>query len=269
MAVDNQSGMQCAEFENLLGAALDQELSPAARTEFDRHSRTCSLCGPLFADAQAGQRWLKSLPVAEPAPNLVPNILAATTGFDTGWAASAARGPQTSWSERIREWTGALVNPVVAVARQPRFAMSFGMVFFSLSISLSLAGVKVSDLRHADLRPSAIKRGYYEASGRVVKYYENIRFVYEIESRVRDFKRATVPEAPVQEPEEDKKDQKRKTGGQSSRTSEHGESQAGKQQNRPHATVPEDRQQRRYSDDENEQVLAAIPNDAPVIDALL
>ena len=57
------------------------------------------------------------------------------------------------------------------------------MAFFSLSISLSLAGVKVSDVRHVDLRPSAIKRTYYETSGRVVKYYENIRFVYEIESR--------------------------------------------------------------------------------------
>ena len=71
--------------------------------------------------------------------------------------------------------------------------MSFGMAFFSLSISLSLAGVKLSDLRHVDLRPSAIKRNYYETSGKVVKYYENIRFVYEIESRVREFKRATTP----------------------------------------------------------------------------
>ena len=81
------------------------------------------------------------------------------------------------------------------MSRQPRFAMSFGMAFFSLSISLSLAGVKVSDVRHVDLRPSAIKRTYYETTGRVVKYYENIRFVYEIESRVREFKRVTAPAA--------------------------------------------------------------------------
>ena len=82
------------------------------------------------------------------------------------------------------------------MSRQPRFAMSFGMAFFSLSISLSLAGVKVSDVRHVDLRPSAIKRTYYETTGRVVKYYENIRFVYEIESRVREFKRVTAPPEP-------------------------------------------------------------------------
>ena len=67
------------------------------------------------------------------------------------------------------------------------------MAFFSLSVALSVAGVKVSDLRQLDLRPSAVKRTYYETSGRVVKYYENIRFVYEIESRVREFKKVATP----------------------------------------------------------------------------
>jgi len=36
------------------------------------------------------------------------------------------------------------------------------MAFFSLSITLSMAGVKVGDLRHADLRPSALRRTYYD-----------------------------------------------------------------------------------------------------------
>src|SRR3989475_12820160 len=87
------------------------------------------------------------------------------------------------------------------VARQPGFAMSFGMAFFSLSVTLSLAGVKLTDLRHWDLRPAAIKRTYYETSGRVVKYYENIRLVYEIESRVREFNRATTPAEPASQPQ--------------------------------------------------------------------
>src|SRR6202041_2573010 len=95
---------------------------------------------------------------------------------------------------------------VFGVVRQPRFVMSFGMAFFSLSMVLNLAGVKVKDVRQADLRPSAIKRTYFETSGKVVKYYENIRFVYEIESRVREFKRATTPAEPApQETEQDHK----------------------------------------------------------------
>jgi hypothetical protein len=96
------------------------------------------------------------------------------------------------------------------MARQPRFAMSFGMAFFTLSVTLSLAGVKLSDLRHMDLRPSAIRRTYYETSGRVVKYYENIRFVYEIESRVRQFKEAAAPaERPT--PQQNDNERKNKT----------------------------------------------------------
>ena len=31
-----------------------------------------------------------------------------------------------------------------------------------------------NDIRHLDLRPSAIRHSYYETQGRVVKYYENI-----------------------------------------------------------------------------------------------
>src|SRR5436190_21722541 len=112
--------------------------------------------------------------------------------------------------DRVGELASAIFSPVVAVARQPRFAMSFGMAFFTLSVTLSLAGVKLSDLRHMDLRPSAIRRTYYETTGRVVKYYENIRFVYEIESRVRRFKEATTPaEQPAQQ--QDENDRKHKT----------------------------------------------------------
>src|SRR5205085_1573985 len=118
-------------------------------------------------------------------------------------------GARATWGERIGRWMEAIFSPVVAVARQPRFAMSFGMAFFTLSVTLSLAGVKLSDLRHLDLRPSAVRRNYYETQGRVVKYYENIRFVYEIESRVRQFKQAATPaEQPREQPQNDNNDRK-------------------------------------------------------------
>ena len=126
--------------------------------------------------------------------------------------------------------------------------MSFGMAFFTLSVTMSLAGVKLSDLRHVDLRPSAIRRSYYETSGRVVKYYENIRFVYEIESRVRQFKEATAPAQPQPEQQNnnnnDRKDKtKDNTSGQ-----------------------PEQKQERNYSQEGNQPVFASLPNpDPPVV----
>jgi hypothetical protein len=86
--------------------------------------------------------------------------------------------------------------------------MSFAMAFFSITLLLNLAGVSLGELKHVDLRPSALVHGYYETQGRLVKYYENIRFVYEIESRVQQLKRVTTPEekAPAPEQKDRKKD---------------------------------------------------------------
>jgi Putative zinc-finger len=184
--------MQCSEFDALLSQAIDGTLSGERLTAFEAHARECSNCGPLLQEAEAGRGWLKSLEEIAPPRDLVTNILVRTSGIDTVRLSQGVR-VTTSWMDRVRDWGTMLLSPVVAVARQPRFVMSFGMAFFTLSVGLSLAGIKLRDLRHVDLRPTAIRRTYYETSGRVVKYYDNIRFVYEIESRVRQFKQATTP----------------------------------------------------------------------------
>ncbi len=240
MAGETKNGMQCAEFDALLNEALDATLDGPKLQSFQAHARVCAVCGPLFAEADAGRRWLKSLAEVEPPANLMHNILVATTGYESKRVAVRAQ-TENSWMGTVTGWLRPIFAPLLAMSRQPRFAMSFGMAFFSLSISLSLAGVKVGDVRHVDLRPSAIKRAYYETTGRVVKYYENIRFVYEIESRVREFKRVTAPAAPPpQEQNKEKKDNN--TSGQ-----------------------PEPRQERNYSQGEDQPVLASIPNDPPVV----
>jgi hypothetical protein len=239
MAAENQNDMRCSEFDAFLSDALDLRLSGEKRDRFQAHARSCPTCGPLLAEADAGQRWLHELVEVDPPANLVDNILAATTGLST----SRIRGgvpAQISWFDRLQDWAQALVTPILGVAKQPRFAMSFGMAFFSLSVTLNLAGVKVGDLRHVDLRPSAIKRNYYETSVKVVKYYENIRFVYEIESRVREFKRATTPTEPA--PEKDKNHRNDNTSGQ-----------------------PEPRQDRNYSHEGPQLVLASLTNEPPVV----
>jgi hypothetical protein len=71
-------------------------------------------------------------------------------------------------------------------------------------------GVKPADLRQLSLRPSAIRHSYYNTQARVVRYYENIRFVYEVESRVRELKR-NINTAPAGEPAPAKKDPKNDT----------------------------------------------------------
>jgi hypothetical protein len=217
--------MQCHEFEAWLSEALDGTLSGPRLKSFQAHAGACPACGPLFAEAAEGQRWLKSLAEVEPPADLVRNILLATSG-----PASAAHALAPSWWERFQT---AVWAPVAATVRQPRFAMSFGMAFFSLSIALNIAGVKLSDLRQADLRPSAIRRSYHETYGRVVKYYDNIRLVYEIQSRVRDFQRATTPAVPARP--EDQKERKNNSSGE-----------------------PE-KQERNYSQSADQPVLASAP----------
>ncbi len=242
MPGETNNGMQCNEFEALLFDALDGLLTSAKQERFRAHARVCAKCGPMFAEVEAGQHWLKSLTEVEPPANLVNDILAATSGIQSYRLQSSVSAIHLpSLGERIREWADSFLTPVWSTVRQPRFAMSFGMAFFSLSVALSVAGVKPTDLKRADLSRSGLRRTYYTTSARVVKYYENIRLVYEIESRVQEFKRATTPAEPGPKKERDKT-RKDNTSGQ-----------------------PEPRQERNYSRDENQPVLASAPEDPPAV----
>ncbi len=189
MSGASQFGMSCLEFEALLADDLDQTLAGDQKQRFDLHRRECSSCRALYNEARAGIDWLHSLEEVEPPAGLVHNIMMATAGALPAQVAPAVR-PRQDWRSRLRPWLPQFGAP----ALQPRFVMAFGMVFFSLSVLLNVAGFKLRDLRYVDLRPSAIVRGYYETTGRLTRYYENIRLVYEIESRVQQLKRMTAPE---------------------------------------------------------------------------
>jgi len=250
MAGQQDNRMHCAEFDALLSQAIDGTLAGERLATFEAHGRDCKLCGPLLLEADAGRTWLKSTVEVEPPEDLVTNILLRTSGVLT--RQRAGQRVTTSWMDRVGELASAIFSPIVAVARQPRFAMSFGMAFFTLSVTLSLAGVKLSDLRHLDLRPSAVRRNYYETQGRVVKYYENIRFVYEIESRVRQFKQAATPaEQPREQPQNDNNDRKDKE----------------KDKNNTTSGQPEQKQERNYSQEGNQPVFASLPDESPVASA--
>jgi len=152
--------------------------------------------------------------------------------------------PQISWLEHMQASLSGYLEPIWATVRQPRFAMSFGMAFFALSVGLTVAGVKPADLRQISLRPTAIRHTYYNTQARVVRYYENIRFVYEVESRVRELKRNVAPAEP---------------GPRESRPARKDHSNDTSQQ-------PEQKQERNYSQTENHLVLAAAPLGPSVFD---
>ena len=189
------NGMQCNEFDLLLSDALDGVLSGTGLDRFQAHARICKTCGPLLAEAEAGRTWLKGLTEVEPPASLVSNILASTTGVDTQRLRTMTRAlqPRISWWEHAQ---ASYLEPMWAIVRQPRFAMSFGMAFFALSVSLTVAGVKPSDLSQISLRPSAIRRTYYNTQARVVRYVDNVRPVLEVQAALRGIKRNMNPAEP-------------------------------------------------------------------------
>ncbi len=237
-------GMQCNEFDALLGDALDGMLSGAALERFQAHARDCRGCGPLLAEVEAGRNWLKGLEEVEPPASLVTNILASTTGVDTQRLRSAApvRQPRISWLEHVQ---AAFLEPIWAMVRQPRFAMSFGMAFFALSVGLTVAGVKPADLRQVSLRPSAVRHAYYNTQARVVRYVDNVRAVYEVQAALAGIKRNVRPAEPG--PAKPTKERKNDTSQQ-----------------------PEQKQERNYSQTGEQLILAGAPlgpsiRDLPVV----
>ena len=186
---NTERALTCSEFDTLLSDALDGVLTPASQRRFDAHRETCATCGPLFAETSAGMNWLDVLPEVAPPANLVHNVLAATS-MQT---AAALAIPKLGWKQRVRTFVTDVATPFRPLIREPRIAMTTAMAIFSIMLSLDVAGVRLNDLRHIDLRPSAIRQSatmkYTEASNRVIHYYYSIRLVYEVESRLQELKR--------------------------------------------------------------------------------
>ncbi|HYX70784.1 MAG TPA: zf-HC2 domain-containing protein [Terriglobales bacterium] len=215
MDTESKHGTPCSEYETLLAEAVEGNLAEPQRAGFQAHVAACPHCGPLFTEAQAGRRLLRALAELEPPRNLVHNILAATSGKEAARPAGEAPG----WARRLWEPLAPVLSPVWATVRQPRFAMSFGMAFFSVTLVLNLVGVKLTDLRLVDLKPSAMRynaeRALDETTARATKYYENIRLVYEFQSRLRDLRNAAEPEAqpPAPAPKQERQKRNHDTSG--------------------------------------------------------
>ncbi len=210
MTERHQNGIPCSQFEALLPDALDHALSAEMQRAFQAHAEVCPACGPLFREAQEGMLWLRDLEEAEPPANLVHNILAATSAAEKTKEKTSAPGMPLGWA--VRWWKAA--QGMVRVAMQPRFATSFSMAFFSLSLTLTLAGIKFKDITRVDWHPSSIGKAvmieYTQVESKVVRYYKNMRLVYEIESRVGELRKNSVNEEKNQPPAQEQPKEKKK-----------------------------------------------------------
>jgi len=207
---NNGTPVDCAEFEVLLADALDGKLDEVQIERFDAHLATCARCAPMFGESKLGQAYIQTLKAEElePPAFIIENILRETVGTVHQKVKIEDR---KTWWDRLKEsrW----LQPVTATVMQPRFAMSFGMAFFSITILLNVLGVKISSLKNVDVRPSSVVQTYYETKGKFVKYYENIRWVYELESRIRDLMATPAEPEQQQQPQQETRPENRETSG--------------------------------------------------------
>jgi hypothetical protein len=219
----------CGQCEAMLADALDGTLSPEDQALFDLHTAHCGPCAQLLADAQRGAAWLEMLrdPRPEPSAALLERILAATSGAVIGGVPAvhtlelpyspvpalihgdanvpgygvglyATQGKVLPF--RVRATAAVRSNSFGQLMLQPRLAMTAAMAFLSIALTLDLTGVRLQDLRASDLKPSSLKRDFYSANAHVVQYYEGLRVVYELESRVHDLQSVTDSDAATSSP---------------------------------------------------------------------
>lgn len=168
--------MNCADFEILLCDYLDGALPERRRGEFEQHMAECAACGEMARDVKASLAFMEKAALAEPPAELLTRIL-----HDIPGVAARARKP---WYTRIfGRWAGGLL--------QPRYVMGMAMTVLSFSMIAKFAGIEPRQLRPSDLDPVKIWAATDDRVHRVwdrgVKYYENLKVVIEIQSRLREW----------------------------------------------------------------------------------
>jgi hypothetical protein len=211
---DNSKPMACAVCEAMCPDAVDGTLNEAEQRAFDKHLAGCTACAEELAEAQRGAAWMAMLKghTPEPPAALLQRILAETTGAQAAAAAPApvlAPSPAVTpyYEEPLQAWPPRTVAPTgssfLAFRRkladlfsfengnasfQPRLAMTAAMAFFSIALTLNMTGVRLSDLRAGSLRPSSLRRTVADAGASAARSFQNLRVVYQVESRVNDLR---------------------------------------------------------------------------------
>ena len=179
--------MTCTDFDALLCDYVDNALAAEHRQLMEVHLSTCAACAELIRDTRAVLDFVDRSAGVEVPPELVTRIL--------------QQVPQGGWlANTSSRWLGSLLHPVL----QPRFFMGAMLTVLSLAMMTRCAGAPKHALTAADLDPiklwtnldDRVHRGWE----RSVKTYESMKLVYEVQSRVKEWK---------QQQQEDEEESKR------------------------------------------------------------
>jgi len=167
--------MTCAELEILICDYVDGTLGPDARTMVEQHLAGCRNCAELARDGTAAVGFMERAAEVEPPPELMTRLL-----FHAPWvhAKTATTG--------VKNWFRKALHPLL----QPRFAMGMAMTILSFAM-LARFVTPARQLRAADLAPAQVWAGLedrvYRGWQRTVKFYESLKVVYQIQTKLRDW----------------------------------------------------------------------------------
>jgi len=180
--------VNCADVEILLADYVDGTLRAEERFALEAHLAGCAVCAELARDASAAVAFMEHAAAVQAPPELVTRILFEIT------AGPSRAVIKPSWVRRV---FGRWLEPVL----QPRFAM--GMAMTVLSFAMIGRFTNVRQLTPADLDPvkvwTAAEDRVVRWYNRGVKYYESLRVVYEIQSRLKEWAEEQ-PNAPAAQP---------------------------------------------------------------------
>ncbi|HEV2464713.1 MAG TPA: hypothetical protein VGT04_12990 [Acidobacteriaceae bacterium] len=191
-ALAGGGSLSCEAWEVLLAEAVDGLLPSEARPPFEAHSAECRVCSQLLKQSQQGREWLHFLEDEPAVPaGMMDRILGKTSGSVAVGQLAVGGGVASHLPVHL------LGVPLRRSMWDSRMMMTAAMAFFSLAltlnVALNLAGVRVTNLRLADLTPASMEMNltqqFYGAKKSVVQYYDNLRLVYEVESKMRDLRR--------------------------------------------------------------------------------
>jgi hypothetical protein len=181
--------MTCAEFEILLCDYVDGTLRAEERTALEGHLSGCLACKQLSEDVAGVTAFVERVAQAEPPAELLTRILHHSPMGPAAVTERLPSDPKPSWIKRL--FGGLVQGGFVQGWLQPRYVMGMAMTILSFSMLARFAHIEPRQLRPSDLDPVKVWQGIDDHSHRVydraMKYYDNLRLVIEIQSRLKDW----------------------------------------------------------------------------------